>query len=68
MSALHLSCCAPARLRVRGLCLVISLCLAVAFVFLERRLPAFWSNEKSQQPAEPVGAVDENDLAQSGQQ
>ena len=66
MSALHLSCCALARTRARGVCLAGALCLTALLALLGGRLLASGSNGKVQQPNEPVGAVDENDLLKAG--
>ena len=66
MSALHLSCCALARPRVRGICLVMSICVVAWLALSGGRLRAFWPSAKVQQAAEPVGAVDENDLLKAG--
>ena len=66
VSASHLSCCALGRWRVRGLCLVVSVSIAACLALWGGRLWAFWPGGKAQQPAEPVGAVDENDLLKAG--
>ena len=66
MSALHLSCLRSARPRVRGICLRhVTLPCRVSGP-LGRAAPGLLARCKVQQPAEPVGAVDENDLLKAG--
>ena len=66
MSALHLSRHALARLRSRGVWLVLGLGLIVWLV-AGRGIPALEPVAPAQQtPGEPVGAVDDDDLVKAG--
>src|SRR5262249_44503913 len=66
-SASHLSYCARARLRVRGLCFLTLLGLAAWLGLGSWGFRARGAAPKAQQPAaEPVGSVDDNDLLKAG--
>ena len=67
MSALHLSCHALVRLRTRALCLIMGLALVTGLALECRRIPAREPAPPAQQAAaEPVGAVDDDDLVKAG--